>query len=171
MLSGLHYSFHRGTALDKISRMSTSNEQTKGLNKLITTLYDGENGYKEAAEEVDAVSLANKFRELSQQRYNFGHEIKPLITQLGGEVDKGGSTGAALHRAWIDIKGALSSQDEAAVLKECIRGDENAIETYKGVLNDTNLSADARQVITRQTQELERTVAELRRMATTYENV
>jgi uncharacterized protein (TIGR02284 family) len=148
---------------------TTSNEQTKGLNKLITTLYDGENGYKEAAEEVDSVSLATKFRELSQQRYNFGHEIKPFITQLGGEVDKGGSTGAALHRAWIDIKSALASQDEAAVLKECIRGDESAIETYREVLNDTTFTSDARQVITRQLTAFERTVAELKQLARTYE--
>ena len=147
-----------------------SNDQTKGLNKLITTLYDGENGYKEAAEEVDSVSLATKFRELSQQRYNFGHEIKPFITQLGGKVDKGGSTGAALHRAWIDIKSALSTQDEAAVLAECIRGDESAIETYRDVLKDTNLSADARQTITRQIQQFERTVAELKQLHRTYEN-
>ena len=121
---------------------TVKNDQTKGLNKLITTLYDGENGYKEAAEEVESVSLATKFRELSQQRYNFGHEIKPFITQLGGEVDKGGSTGAALHRAWIDIKSALSTQDEAAVLKECVRGDESAIETYREVLKDNTFSAD-----------------------------
>ncbi len=149
---------------------TVSNDQTKGLNKLITTLYDGENGYKEAAEEVDSVSLATKFRELSQQRYNFGHEIKPFITQMGGKVNKGGSTGAALHRAWIDIKSALSTQDEAAVLKECIRGDESAIETYQEVLKDNSYSADARQVIDRQTQVFQRTVAELKQLARTYEN-
>ncbi len=149
---------------------TVSNDQTKGLNKLITTLYDGENGYKEAAEEVDSVSLSTKFRELSQQRYNFGHEIKPFITQMGGEVNKGGSAGAALHRAWIDIKSALSTQDEAAVLKECIRGDESAIETYREVLTDNAYSADARQVIDRQIQVFERTVAELKQLARTYEN-
>ncbi|MCP9235655.1 PA2169 family four-helix-bundle protein [Lewinella sp. JB7] len=149
---------------------NTSKDQVKGLNRLITTLYDGENGYKEAAEEVDSVSLATKFRELSQQRYNFGHEIKPFITRLGGEVDKGGSTGAALHRAWIDIKSALSTQDEAAVLKECIRGDESAIETYRDVAGDTALSADARQVLQRHLQTFERTVSELKQLARSYEN-
>ncbi len=150
---------------------TVNNEQTKGLNKLITTLYDGENGYKEAAEEVESVSLATKFRELSQQRYNFGHEIKPFITQLGGKVDKGGSTGAALHRAWIDIKSALSTQDEASVLGECIRGDEAGAETYRDVLKDTSFSSDARQVITRQLETFERTIAELKQLKQTYKNV
>ena len=147
-----------------------NDDQVKGLNKLITTLYDGENGYKEAAEDVDSVSLATKFRELSQQRYNYGHEIKPFITQLGGKVDKGGSTGAALHRAWIDLKSAVATQDEAAILKECIRGDESAIETYQDVLKNNTFSADARQVVSRQLQQFERTVAELKQLARTYEN-
>ncbi len=150
---------------------TVNNDQVKGLNKLITTLYDGENGYKEAAEEVNSPSLANKFRELSQQRYNFGHEIKPFIAQLGGEVDKGGSAGAALHRAWIDIKSALSTQDEAAVLNECVRGDENGLETYRDVLKNNTFSADARQVIERQIQTFERTIAEMKQLARTYENV
>ena len=150
--------------------MATASEaQVKGLNKLITTLYDGENGYKEAAEEVESVSLATKFRELSQQRYNFGHEIKPFITQAGGTVDKGGSTGAALHRAWIDIKSALSTQDEAAVIAECIRGDESGIETYQDVLKDTTLTGDARQTVTRQLQQFERTVAEMKQLHRTYD--
>ena len=150
--------------------MSANNDQVKGLNKLITTLYDGENGYKEAAEEVDSVSLATKFREIAQQRYNFGHEIKPEITKLGGEVDKGGSVGAALHRAWIDIKDAFAANDEAAVLGECIRGDESAVETYREVLQNNSYSTDARQIVTRQLETIERTLAELRQLKTTYAN-
>lgn len=152
--------------MDKVS-----NDQTKGLNKIITTLYDGENGYKEAAEEVDSTALATKFRELSQQRYDFGHEIKPFITQLGGKVDKGGSTGAALHRAWIDLKSAVATQDEAAIIKECIRGDESGIESYQEVLKDAHLTADARQTVTRQLQQFERTVAEMKQLHRTYDNL
>jgi len=143
-------------------------DQVKGLNKLITTLYDGENGYKNAAEDIENTTLATKFRDLSQQRYNFGHEIKPFITKLGGEVDKGGSVGAALHRTWIDIKSTVATQDEEAIINECVRGDESGIDTYKEVLKNNTFSADARQVITRQLEQLERTVTELKQMATTY---
>lgn len=150
--------------------MSVSNEQTKALNKLITTLYDGENGYKEAAEEVDSVSLATKFRQLAQQRYDFGHEIKPLITQLGGEIHKGGSTVAALHRAWIDLKSAVATNDEAAILKECVRGEESAVETYQEVLKEAGLNANARQTVSSQLEIIQRSLGEIRQMAATYES-
>ena len=147
----------------------SANNQVDALNKLITTLYDGENGYKEAAEEVDSVSLATKFREISQQRYNFGHEIKPHITKLGGDVDKGGSVAAGAHRVWMDIKSVFSTNDEAAILNECIRGEESAVDTYKEVLNETSFSTDVRQVVTRQLETVERNLAEMRSLAATYE--
>ena len=148
--------------------MSANSNQVNALNKLITTLYDGENGYKEAADEVDSVSLATKFRELSQQRYNFGHEIKPEITKLGGKVDKGGSLAAGAHRIWMDIKETFSSNDEGAILKECIRGDESAVDTYREVLKDTSLTTDARQIVTRQLEAIERSLGELRTLNRTY---
>ncbi len=150
--------------------MSANNNQVDALNKLITTLYDGENGYKEAADEVESVSLATKFRELSQQRYNFGHAIKPEISKLGGTVDKGGSLAAGAHRIWMDIKEVFSTNDEAAILKECIRGEESAVETYREVLKETTFTTDTRQVVSGQLTAIEGTLAEMRTLAKTYEN-
>ncbi|MGB3548620.1 MAG: PA2169 family four-helix-bundle protein [Saprospiraceae bacterium] len=151
--------------------MSTTanSDQINGLNKLITTLYDGENGYKEAADEVDSVSLQQTFREYSKQRYDFGHEIKPFITQMGGTVDKGGSFSAGVHRFWMDIKSALGTNEESAILAECVRGDESAVNTYEEVMKDTALPADARNTISRQLDALRRGLAEMRRLESTYE--
>lgn len=149
--------------------MSTTNTQIDNLNKLITTLYDGENGYKEAAEEVDSSMLATRFRQLAQQRYDFGHEIKPFIKTLGGEVDKGGSVAANLHRVWMDLKSAVSSQDEAAIINECIRGEESAVETYQEVLSEGQLTGQARDVVTQQLNKISSVLTDLRKMANSYE--
>ena len=144
--------------------MSANSNQVKLLNKLITTLYDGENGYKDAAEDVDNTALKTRFRNLAQQRYDFGHEIKPFIKQLGGEVDKGGSTAASLHRVWIDLKSAVAGNDEEAVLNEVIRGEESAVETYNEVLNDTDLPEAARTTITNQRNKIQAALNDMRRM-------
>ena len=150
--------------------MSDHSKQISALNKLITTLYDGENGYKEAAEEVDNASLATRFRTLSQQRYDFGHEIKPFIKQLGGDIDKGGSASAAIHRAWIDLKTALSGNDEAAVLNECVRGEESAVETYQDVIMNGDLSPAALTTVRRQLDDITSSLAEMRRLSESYEH-
>ena len=151
--------------------MSDHSKQITSLNNLITTLYDGENGYKEAADDVDSVTLATKFRQLAQQRYNFGHEIKPLIKSFGGEVDKGGSLTAGLHRVWMDLKTAVTSQDEEAIINECIRGEESAVESYQEALKEGNLTGEARSTVTRQLEKIQETLTDLRKMSTSYANV
>lgn len=148
--------------------MSTNSKQINSLNTIITTLYDGENGFKEAAEEIDNTALATRFRNLAKQRYDFGHEIKPLIKQLGGEVDKGGSTAASLHRAWIDLKSAIGSNDEKAILNECVRGEESAVNTYQDVINNGNLSADDQGVLRRQLGFITTSLNEMRRLSENY---
>jgi len=145
--------------------MSTNSNQIAALNNLITTLYDGENGYKEAAEEVDSAALATRFRQLAQQRYDFGHEIKPLIKNLGGEVDKGGSVAATLHRVWMDLKTAVSGNDEAAILNECIRGEESAVEVYEEVLKDNTFSGQARETVAAQLKKINDSLVEMRKKA------
>lgn len=151
--------------------MSANKDQVSALNTIITTLYDGENGFKEAADEVDNAALASRFRGLSQQRYDFGHEIKPFIKQLGGEVDKGGSTAASIHRAWMDLKTALTSKDEAAILNECVRGEESALKTYQDVIIDESLPVAARDLLRTQLDSITSSLAEMRNLAKTYESV
>lgn len=151
--------------------MSANNDQVSALNKIITTLYDGENGFKEAAKEVDNTSLATRFRGLAQQRYDFGHEVKPFIKQLGGDVDKGGSTAATLHRAWIDLKTALAGNDEAAVLAECVRGEESAVDTYQEVIADKNLPTGARDVLRTQLSAITTSLNEMRSLHSSYDAV
>ena len=144
--------------------MSANSKQVDALNKLITTLYDGENGYKEAAEDVENTALKTRFQSLAQQRYDFGHEIKPFIQQLGGEVKKGGSVAANVHRVWIDLKSAVTGQDEEAILNEVIRGEESAVETYQEVLKDNDLPVAARTTITNQLNKIQAVLNDMRRL-------
>jgi len=149
-------------------KMSANSNQINTLNKLITTLYDGENGYKEAAGDVESTTLATRFRQLAQQRYDFGHEIKPFIKALGGEVDKGGSVAASVHRVWIDLKTAVAGNDEKAVLNECIRGEESAVEAYEEALKDTTLTGEARETVIKQMDKISSVLVDLRKMADAY---
>lgn len=151
--------------------MSANNKQTDILNNLITTLYDGENGYKEAAEDCNNVVLANRFRDLAKQRYDFGHEIKPLIKSLGGVVDKGGSTVAAIHRIWMDLKSAVSKNDELAVIQECIRGEEYAIGKYEEALADAALTGAARTTVSDQLSRINTSLVALRQLQDTFATV
>ncbi len=39
-----------------------------------------------------------------------------------------------MHRGWLNVKTAITSKDEAAVLAECERGEDMAVVAYKDAL-------------------------------------
>lgn len=106
------------------------------LNNLIETCKDGQNGFQDAAENVERSDLKSLFYECSQQRAQFAGELQSLVRELGGDPEESGSVAAAVHRRWIDIKSLITGKDETAVLNECERGEDLAVNTYKTALNE-----------------------------------
>lgn len=144
------------------------NKIVETLNDLIAKNYDSENGYKEAAEDVDSPALKTMFRDFATQRYNFGHDLKDAIRQLGGTPEKGGTVGAAIHRAWIDLRSAIAGNDESAVLKEAIRGEENAINNYAEALNDMDGFDFGYQTVQRQHSQIQQAKSQLEQQLNVY---
>ena len=133
------------------------------LNDLITKNYDAEKGYKEAGEKIEHASLKSYFEHQSKNRYDFGHQIKPLIAKYGGEVDKGTSVAGDLHRVWISIRNAFSSGDQA-IYDECIRGEEAFSAEYGEVLTHEGLPQDVKEVVFTQKNSVDKALASLRVM-------
>ena len=120
------------------------------LNNLIETCKDGQNGFQTAAEGVKRSDLKTLFGQYSQQRAKFAGELQAEVLRLGGDPTETGSVAATLHRGWIDVKSAVTGQDENAVISECERGEDSAVANYRDALADENLPADVRSIIERQ---------------------
>ena len=108
--------------------MKFTEKMSNKLNELLEKNYDAEKGYKKAAENVENTQLKNFFNEQAQKRYDFGHEIKSEIKNYGETPDKGGSTTGAMHRTWMDIETAFSSNNEETILEEVQKGEKAVIE-------------------------------------------
>src|SRR3954466_13019415 len=104
------------------------------LNGLIETCKDGQHGFKTAAEDVKNDALRSLFQELSMERGRFIAELEHLVRSVGEDVEQSGSVAGVMHRAWIDLKSALSSGSEHAVLAECERGEDSAVAEYREAL-------------------------------------
>ena len=104
------------------------------LNDLIETCRDGQNGFQEAAENVKSPELKNFFNKAALDRAQFVGELQLEVRTLGGDPEKRGSTTAAIHRAWIDIKGTMTGKDDHSILNECERGEDSAVDAYKNAL-------------------------------------
>jgi uncharacterized protein (TIGR02284 family) len=128
----------------------TSNEEViSTLNNLIETCRDGQNGFQTAAEGVKRAELKQLFHGYSQQRARFVGELQDEVRRLGGDPEDSGSVTASLHRGWMDIKAAVTGQDDGAVTSECERGEDSAVSNYRAALN-VDLPANIRSIVERQ---------------------
>ncbi len=129
--------------------MASNEEVISTLNNLIETCRDGQNGFQTAAEGVRRSELKTLFHSYSQQRARFVGELQDEVRRLGGDPEDTGSVAATLHRGWIDIKSAVTGQDDGAILSECERGEDSAVANYRAAL-DTDLPANVRTLVERQ---------------------
>ncbi len=131
--------------------MTQQKEIISTINDLIETLKDGQEGFRQASEAVKDTKLKSLFSEYSLQRSKFAGELQNEAISLGeNNPESTSSTAGALHRAWINLKAAVSSGDDHAVLAECERGEDSAVAGYKKAMEDEELSAPVRETISRQ---------------------
>ena len=124
--------------------------ETTVLNNLIETLKDGQEGFKQAAEGVSDPKLKSLFSDYSQQRSRFATALQSETRRHGEtEPETSSSAAGALHRGWINLKSAITGGDEHAILAECERGEDSAVEEYKKALDD-GLSPSAQALVSSQ---------------------
>ena len=58
-----------------------------------------------------------------------------------------------MHRAWINIKSAVTSGDDRAILNECERGEDSALEEFRKAMED-DLTSPLREIVSRQYDEV-----------------
>jgi len=124
------------------------------LNNLIEALKDGQEGFKQAAEGVSDPKLKSLFRDYSQQRSRFATALQSEARRHGEtDPETSSSVTGALHRGWINLKSAITGGDEHAILAECERGEDSAVEEYKKALED-GLTPSAQDLVSRQFTEI-----------------
>ncbi len=130
--------------------MTQNKETISTLNSLIETLKDGQEGFKQAAEGVADSQLKSLFNEYSRQRSRFASELQNQVETLGeSKPEESSSAAGALHRAWINLKSAVTSGDDHAILAECERGEDSAVKEYEKAMKE-DLSPSLRDIVSGQ---------------------
>ncbi|MDT7778099.1 MAG: hypothetical protein QOC99_611 [Acidobacteriota bacterium] len=129
--------------------MASNEEVISTLNNLIETCRDGQNGFQTAADGVKNAELKQLFQQYSRQRAGFVGELQSEVRRLGGDPENSGSVAASLHRGWIDIKAAVTGDDDSAVVSEAERGEDSAVSNYRAALG-VDLPANVRSMVERQ---------------------
>jgi uncharacterized protein (TIGR02284 family) len=119
------------------------------LNDLIDTCNDGLEGFKTASESVKNPVAKTLFSSRLPNIQRGMAELKAEVRRLGGDPDKTGTVGGAIHRGWINLKAAVTGKDEDAIVAECERGEEHAAHVYEDALQK-DLPLDTRAMVERQ---------------------
>ena len=127
----------------------TNEDVISTLNNLIETNKDGQEGFKTAAEGVQNSDIKSAFYEYAQQRSQFAGELQTAVRELGGDPENSGSISGAIHQGWINIKSAVTGQDDQAILNEAERGEDSAKAAYKSALEE-ELPANIRAIVEKQ---------------------
>lgn len=133
------------------------------LNDLIETSHDGEYGFRTLAERVESARLKQVFTDRSTNCAQAAQELIQWVRAQGGEPADGGTASGALHRGWVNVKGAVGADSEVSMLEEAERGEDSALARYRKALKE-NLPADVRAVVERQAQGAQKNHDDIRAM-------
>jgi len=129
--------------------MEVNKEVYSTVHQLIERCKDGAKGYKTASEDIEDKDLKDLFRKYAVQRDSMITELQDQLHKFGKLDDESSSLEGTVHRAWIDLKSALTSRDRVRVLEECERGEDYAVKAYKEAL-DKELPGQLKPIVEQQ---------------------
>ncbi|MEO7365932.1 MAG: PA2169 family four-helix-bundle protein [Sphingomicrobium sp.] len=120
------------------------------LNTLTATLFDSVTGYEDAAANLDGGHrLQELFRDRASERRKVVENLRAEVRRLGGEPEDDGSFMGKTHQRFLDLKGAITGRDEAAIINEVERGEDYLKEKFETALNGGELTGESRAAVER----------------------
>jgi len=123
------------------------------LGELLTVTRDGEHGFTVCAGHVRADGLKQLFASRARRHAIAALELSELIARLGGDPAARGRIVGAARRGWVNLHIALAQNTDEALLVECERGEDHALEVYRNALDD-HLPELVRQIVLRQFEDM-----------------
>ena len=142
--------------------MADYSEVIEELNDVLERNYDSVEGYRKAAENANSNQLMGWFNEQVIARKKHIDELTAEVRRLGGDPKDSGTVEGTLHRAWIDFKTALSFEEDEDIVEACITGEKKCIEEYDDLLEERNVPAETRAILTRQKADVQRALSALK---------
>ncbi|GAA4399554.1 PA2169 family four-helix-bundle protein [Nibrella viscosa] len=137
--------------------MIKNDDIVDSLNELVEILNDRIRGYETALEDNKDPQLDQTFRQMIIQTQKLRSELAEHIVRLDGTAVTDATHtdfSSKIHRAWINIKAAVTGKDRAAILSSCEFGDNAAVEAYEDAVKEDKLPAYVKDTLRTQLDEL-----------------
>ena len=147
--------------------MIKNEEIVDDLNELVKINNDRIQGYEKAIEDNEDAQLDDLFRHYVIQSQKFRSQLAEHIVRIDGKgVTDATSTdlSSKIHRAWIDIKSAITGKDRDTVLSSVEFGENIAVEAYKNAIEKDHIPAHIKEDLTKQLAELNEAYQKMKAM-------
>lgn len=126
--------------------MADTGNDISTLNSLAATVIDSVDGYEESAKGASE-RFASLFTQRATERREVLRQLQGEVTRLGGSPEDDGTLLAGAHRAFLDLKTAVTGRDDKSVIDEVERGEDHLKGKFDDALKDATLSPTVRTVI------------------------
>ena len=145
--------------------MITNKEIVDDLNELVKINNDRIQGFEKAIDDTEDAQLDDLFRHYVIQSQGFRSQLADHIVRIDGlAVSDATSTDVSskLHRAWIDIKSALTGKDKETVLSSVEFGENAAVEAYRDAIEKDHIPAYIKEDLQKQLSSLEEALTKVK---------
>ncbi len=126
------------------------------LNDLVQINNDRIEGYEKAMHELEPEDsdLKALFVKMIGESHKHKLALATEVQALGKDIETGTTGSGKIYRAWMDVKAVFTGHDRQTVLNNCEFGEDAAQKAYKTALEDEDLSANLRALISEQKTQL-----------------
>ena len=126
-----------------------SNPTVSTLNDLLQITNDRIEGFNKVEDKVweKYPNLKSDYTHMVDQSQNMKLELKRLISERSGDAEDSTTVAGGLHRTWIDVKNAFSSDNAESTLENVTFGENAAIEAYEKALDSGDLCPESSRVV------------------------
>lgn len=127
--------------------MSQVSYDISSLNGLIETTIDSLDGYSEAAKTSENGCFVALFNERAVERQAVVGALRSEVTRLGGTPEEDGTILAGAHRMFLNLKSAVTGQDDKAIVDEVEQGEDHIKAKFEKAMADNDLSPEVKRTI------------------------
>ena len=127
--------------------MTDTSHDIRTLNGLIATTIDSVDGYRTSATDVQNPRFAELFTARASERSSVAEQLRAEVRKLGGNPEDDGTVLAAGHRAFVNLKAAVTGRDDQAIVNEVERGEDHIKAKFEAALADDKLSPSSRSLV------------------------
>ena len=152
----------------QVPAKTVDSDTKKIIDNLIQTCKDSESDFRVAVQNVRDQELGRFLEKYARKYEQFGRALQNQAQRLDGEPQPGGSVTVGLKRGWLNIKAAMTIEEEntdLVVLAAIANSEAATLKIYREAL-DKDLPGELRSIVEHQSAEIEKMYDHISRINT-----